>query len=243
MPRSFVRNMSGSHPTERMHLLWDGVRQALRDLDAGRLDLEGLDRACSDALALYERLVVLRHKAREGKQSPLAPPRSQVQEPPPVSTPEMPVMRLETRPTETPVRQTSLIDAIAETEKPPAQPKAAKANPPEHVRGVSQMPQKPERTGEKPPVQKGASLGDKLEHAPIPDLHKAIALSQKFWFVAELFGGQRERYEKAIDAINTAGSLDDARAYIAREVVAKAARPPAEDALHTFNELVERRFK
>lgn len=232
-----------------MHLLWDGVRQALHDLDGGRLDLEGLDKACADALALYERLVILRHKAREGKLAAPPAPSAIAKEPPPVSASEMPVMRLETRPAETPVRQTSLIDAIAETEVPaapaaPAAPKApTKANPPEHVRGVSQEPRKPERTGEKPPAQKGPSLGDKLEQAPIADLHKAIALSQKFWFVAELFGGQRERYEKAIDAINGLKSVEEARAFVAQEVVGKATRPPAEDALQAFTELVDRRFK
>ena len=59
--------MSEANPTERMHLLWDSVRQALRDLDAGKLDLDGLDRASADAQALYERFIVLRHKAREAK--------------------------------------------------------------------------------------------------------------------------------------------------------------------------------
>lgn len=85
-------------------------------------------------------------------------------------------------------------------------------------------------------------MADKLEKAPINDLHKAIALSQKFWFVAELFGGQRERYEKAIDTINALGSLEEARSFVSKEIVAKAARPPAEDAQQAFNELVERRF-
>jgi hypothetical protein len=235
-----------------MHLLWDGVRQALRDLDAGRLDLNGLDKACADAQALYERLVVLRHKAREGKQAPPLPEPPVVKEPPPEVATEMPVMRLETRPTEVPPRQTSLIDAIAETETPgapqvepsaPATKPVAKADAQAPVRPAAQPAQRPERSGERSSVPKGATLADKLEHAAIPDLHKAIALSQKFWFVAELFGGQRERYEKAIDAINALGSVEDARTFIAKEVVAKAARPPAEDAMQAFNELVDRRFK
>ena len=105
--------MSETNPTERMHLLWDSVRQALRDLDAGKLDLDGLDRASADAQALYERFIVLRHKAREAKRvAESAPP--VVKEPPPViAPPELPSLRLDTRPTEVPIRQTSLIDAIA----------------------------------------------------------------------------------------------------------------------------------
>ncbi len=227
--------MSDANPTERMHQLWTSVQQALRDLDAGKLDLEGLERASADAQALYERLVILRHKAREGKS---APPPPVAKEPPPVTAPaELPNMRLDTRPADTPPRQTSLIDAIAETETPPP----AKPSPPEHVRGTSTPPTRPPRTSDKP--AKAPSLADKLEKAPINDLHKAIALSQKFWFVAELFGGQRERYEKAIDAINAMPTADEAQAFVEKEIIAKAARPPAPDALQAFTELVDRRFK
>lgn len=86
-------------------------------------------------------------------------------------------------------------------------------------------------------------MGDKLERAPVADLHKAIALSQKFWFVAELFGGHRDRYEQAVNALNAMGSLDEARTFIANEITAKATRPPAADAIQAFNDLVERRFK
>ncbi len=249
--------MSEANPTERMHLLWDSVRNAIRDLDAGKLDLDGLDRACADTQALYERLVVLRHKARETKVEvvPVV-----VKEPPPVTAPpELPNMRLDTRPSEVPIRQTSLIDAIAETETPPAikapvpTPSPTPAPPPAKPIPVAEpaiqapievpVPPKPKpvKPVEKP--AKGPSLADKLESAPVADLHKAIALSQKFWFVAELFGGQRERYEKAIDVINTLKSVEDAQTFIATEIVAKATRPPAEDALQALNELVERRFK
>lgn len=250
--------MSEANPTERMHLLWDSVRQALRDLDAGKLDLDGLDRASADAQALYERLIVLRHKAREAKRvADSAPP--VVKEPPPViAPPELPNMRLDTRPTEVPIWQTSLIDAIAETETPPApkspapQPAPPSTAPVKAVReeeptkaaptdGSVPPKAKPAKSAEKAP--KGPTLADKLESAPVADLHKAIALSQKFWFVAELFGGQRERYEKAIDAINALKSVEDAHTFIATEIVAKAARPPAEDALQALNELVGRRFK
>lgn len=228
--------MNDSNPTERMHQLWDSVERALQDLEVGKLDRDGLERATRDAHALYERLVILRHKAREAK--PPGATAAAAKDLPPVTPPaELPSLRLDTRPTDAPTRQTSLIDAIAETETPPP----TKPSPPEHVRGTSTPPARPPRTGDKPP-SKGPSLADKLEKAPINDLHKAIALSQKFWFVAELFGGQRERYEKAIDSINSLGSLDEARSFVTNEIVAKAARPPAEDALQAFKELVDRRF-
>ena len=64
--------MNDAQPTEHMHQLLANLEQALRDLDAGNLDLDGLDKASKQAQSLYERLVVLRHKAREGHR-PTAP--------------------------------------------------------------------------------------------------------------------------------------------------------------------------
>lgn len=217
-----------------MHRLIDALTKAIDALDAGLSGPEALDQATDDARALYERLVVLRHKAREGKV--VAP----VQPEPPLPSPpvEMPAMKLETRPADPPTRQTSLIDAIAETEEPPAATTAADV--------ASAEPVAPKPKPAKAPARqeaKTASLGDRMEHAPIPDLHKAIALSQKFWFVAELFNGQRDRYEKTIDGINAARSLDEARALLAQEVNAKTGKAPDADALAALNELVDRRFQ
>ena len=260
--------MNDAQPTEHMHQLLANLEQALRDLDAGNLDLDGLDKASKQAQSLYERLVVLRHKAREGHR-PTAPstPLSVVKEPQAISA-ELPSMRLDTRPSETSPRQTSLIDAIAETEtkpakkavpaiaektpaapvseeKPPAQPPISPI--PVEVKSFDTGGNTPPRSKPAKPAEKttpkGPTLADKLEHAPVTDLHKAIALSQKFWFVAELFAGQRERYEKAIDSINGLKTLEDATAFVATEVLSKTGKPPAEDAVKAFSELVERRFK
>jgi hypothetical protein len=216
-----------------MHRLIDTLAKAIEAMDEGRLGTEALEQATDDARALYERLVVLRHKAREGKL--VTTPFVAEPVPPPA---ELPAMKLETRPVEPPVRQTSLIDAIAETEVPaPA--------PPEVIPMPVQPPvQKPKAPKAQPKQEaKAASLGDRLEHAPIPDLHKAIALSQKFWFVAELFNGQRDRYERTIDGVNAAKSLDEARALLAQEVNAKSGKAPDPEALAALNELLDRRFQ
>lgn len=260
--------MNDAQPTEHMHQLLANLEQALRDLDAGNLDLDGLDKASKQAQSLYERLVVLRHKAREGQRPKASStPLSVVKEPQAISA-ELPSMRLDTRPSETSPRQTSLIDAIAETETKPAKkavPAIAEKTPAAPVseeKPIAQPPMAPisievksfDMGGNTPPrskptkpaektTPKGPTLADKLEHAPVTDLHKAIALSQKFWFVAELFAGQRERYEKAIDSINGLKTLEDATAFVATEVLSKTGKPPAEDAVKAFSELVERRFK
>lgn len=207
---------------ERMLELTASIQHALRELEAGRLDAEGLDRCTEEARALYERLVVLRHKVREATLAAAAQPSA-----PAAPSAQETSIRLETRPPGTPTRQTSLIDAIAETEQATRPQRQLKPKGPE---------KKPARQAG------GASVADRLEHAPVADLHKAISLSQKFWFVAELFAGQRERYEKAVDAINAAADLAQARAFIDREVLAPLPKPPGDDVLATFLELVQRRF-
>ena len=263
---------------ERMNELIATIQRALSDLEAGKLSHQGLEECTEEARALYERLIVLRHKARETATRPSATFPGPVTVKPdvpsaPIAT-EAPPMRLDTRPVEVSPRQTSLIDAIAEIGSKPAKkaPKAlaiaeAKTAPPviEPVQAnaavekpdvvkLAAEPAPAKAVAEKPMAKtvmpKAApktapapTLADKMEHAPITDLHKAIALSQKFWFVAELFGGQRENYEKAINAINAAKSIEQARTYIDSEVTAKLPKPPSADVLSAFMELVERRFR
>ncbi len=179
---------------------------------------------------------------------------------------ERPSMRLDTRPDVSP-RQTSLIDAIAEHEEPvtpkkpvaPAIPSSSeKAVSPkaEEMAVVAPAPEpKPAEVMEAvakteapkpvpvPPAKRGSSLADRMEHAPISDLGKAISLSQKFLFLAELFGGQSAVYEKAIDTINGYKALEEAKQFLDTEVIAKLKRSPDPEALSSFMDLVERRFK
>lgn len=226
--------MEDGKPTERMNELLASLQQAVQALGTGSLSAEGLEQATAEAQALYERLVVLRHKMRERAQAKPAAP----VEPPPAQ-PEMPALKLDTRPAEPVVRQTSLIDAIAETENEGGRRKPKRTTP---APGGASAPAPPVPSTEHPLPSSRSSLADRLEHAPIKDLHKAIALSQKFWFVAELFGGQRERYERTIDALNAAPDLDSAKAVV-KEVEAKLSKPPSDDVLKIFTELVERRFR
>jgi len=245
--------MSEQKGYERMHELIGSLRSALGRLEEGKLSSEGLEHTVEEARKLYERLVVIRHKAREAaliaaqKAKPTV-----VAEAPPV--PEVAPIRLDTRPPETAPHQTSLIDAIAETESVPAEekPVPVKAAPmkveaekvPEKVVAEKPAPEMPRVAKPKPaPKERPETVAAKLEHAPVADLHKAIALSQKFWFVAELFAGQREQYDKSIDALNNMAGLDEAQAYMEREVVGKLPKAPGDDVLATFMELLQRRYR
>ncbi len=264
---------------ERMNELIRSLQQAMGRLGEGKLDLPELEQCTEDARAIYERMVVLRHKAREaavgaGKQvaakaTGVRP--ATVEEAIAEADVKESVIRLDTRPAEASPHQTSLIDAIAETEtppvpkptvevpkpvaavpKPPAPPKPAPEvhTPPEPPKPAVEAPMPPAppkpKTPKAPPVkekqEQPISLADKMEHAPVADLRKAIALSQKFWFVAELFGGERDRYEKAIDAINAMANKEEAEAYMRTEITDKLPKPPGEEVSATFTDLLQRRF-
>ncbi|HMQ75628.1 MAG TPA: hypothetical protein PKE21_04635 [Flavobacteriales bacterium] len=216
---------------KRIQDLVKALIEAERALEKGGLNVAGLEQACDDARELYERLVVLRHKAREGERPhpPAAalalaaePPAAKPKEEDPPKAPAplpAPVIRLDTR---AEIRQTSLIDAIAETESAPVRPRAGKP-----ASGAVDRPK---------------SVADKLGEAPIPDLSKAIALSQKFWFVAELFGGDRVAFEQGVEAINTAADGDEARRLV-KEQLGRLKKAPDPEALQAFLELVERRHR
>jgi hypothetical protein len=189
-----------AHPT--MADLVAALEQAVARLGAGDLRADALELTTAQARDLYERLLVLRHKARE-RAATKAPP----------LVPSEQALRLDTRPL-TDTRQTSLIDAIAETEK----------------RG---------KGGKKV----SATVATKRERAPLADLNQGIALSQKFWFINELFSGDRAAYDAAIAKLNALPDLEQAKTLARDEIFARAKRPPAEDVRATLLDLIERRYR
>lgn len=223
------------------------LAQAEQDLSSKGLDLSGLERVCEDTRELYERLVVLRHKAREARITGAAAPATERPDPaeskgtvlvPDKADTVSDGIRLDTRPVEISPRQTSLIEAIEASEQvPPAAKKAAT---------TSRSTRKIERgtvvaddpRGRKEP----ATVAEKLEKAAIPDLAKAISLSHKFWFVAELFSGDRITYDKTINLLNGMGTKEAALAHVEKEVLPKLTKPADPEALATFTELIQRRF-
>lgn len=228
--------MAETKASDRMNGLLRSLQQAMERLQGGQLTLEELEQATGQAQALYERFVVLRHKAREGavgavKKAEAPAPKAEG----PKAGEEEASIRLDTRPAEIAPQQTSLIDAIAETESLNAM--AAEAAPTPAPKPKANKPAAKQAASERP-----VTLADKLEHAPVADLRKAIALSQKFWFVAELFANDRKRYEEAIDALNAMPGLKEAEAFLKNEVIAKLPNPPGEEVATTFSELLQRRY-
>ena len=76
------------------------------------------------------------------------------------------------------------------------------------------------------------------ESAPVVSLREAIGVADKFMFVRELFGGDTEEYEQAINALETQPSFDDCIIYIAEHY----AWPSNSESTRLIMELIQRKY-
>jgi hypothetical protein len=216
--------MNDSVKFKRIQELAATLQTGLDELSVGKLSIEQLEMLTDHSRELHERLVVLRHKAYDASvkgekiESKEAEPVSiafKISTPAPaaVTPPPAPV---ESKP-EVPVNQVSLIDAIEEVTKAEAAPE-----PTSSVKETSEESfeinvgarQEAINTYTQPKPQESindrlsktvgnvASVAQKHEHTPIADLKRAITLNQRFQFSKELFKGNNQEYEVAIDRLN-----------------------------------------
>jgi hypothetical protein len=189
--------------------LADALQSSLSRLAGGNFAKAELEQLTLQARELYERLVVLRHKAFEselrGEQPVAREPKEE----------EKPVISFRVQVAETPEappvspNQVSLIDVIEEItreespeieEEPVAEAPAAKPMQipvPENLN---------DRLSKSIPAQE--TLAKKLETSPIGDLKRAITLNQRFQFSRELFKGNNQDYEVTIDKLNNSSRED-----------------------------------
>lgn len=81
-------------------------------------------------------------------------------------------------------------------------------------------------------------LSSKMQSKPIQDLNKAIGLNDRFLFIRELFGGNKDAYYEAIQIINEMPSYEEAEQYIRERFNWDEDKPE----VIRFMELVRRRF-
>lgn len=72
----------------------------------------------------------------------------------------------------------------------------------------------------------------------VDDLRKAIGINDKFLLIRDLFGGDAEAYEQAMDILNAFDNLDDCLIHIAEQYVWN----PNSDGAKLLIELLERKF-
>ena len=138
-----------------------------------------------------------------------APPPVQAPPPPPIPTPAPPPPPVEEKPAPAPplppppvvlepVRPAEPLPQIIPP--PPPTPVSFPAIPPEAEILFEQKQAK--------------ELSEKLSELPIPDLRKAIALNDRLLLTRELFGGDNQAFDNAINALNGFQSMEQAKAYL-----------------------------
>jgi len=179
-------------------------------LTAGKLSTAELETLTEQTRELFERLVVLRYKAYDESVNGVSKTTSIAEEIAPVE-PVREEVKWE------PTNQVSLIDAIEEvTKSEPVAPlftfqseQREEAPISNTLFDLAALPAT-ESVNEMLAKAMGTreTLAESLEHKPISDLKEAITLNQRFQFSRELFKGNNQDYELAIDHLNRTSRED-----------------------------------
>ena len=110
----------------------------------------------------------------------------------------------------------------------------------EAVQGKSEDTMQNFNTSVSQPVSPPISLADKHQFEKIDDLKRAITLNQRFQFSRELFKGNNQEYEVAIDRLNN--STREEALLMLRDLRAKFDWHEESSAALDFYGLVERRY-
>ncbi len=193
----------------------------LNGLYSGKNKKDSLEQMVNNSRELYERLIVLRHKAYEQEVQPIQQESIEV---------EMPVftLNMESQENEVPAMEPETSIAFETEEEVSAIPAPIEieieAEPETDTRQVNLMDMIEEVIQEKtstpaeentPIISLNEILAQQqtqhtilkaLEKAPIEDLKKSITMNQRFQFARELFKGDSEQYELSISELNNASS-------------------------------------
>ncbi len=86
------------------------------------------------------------------------------------------------------------------------------------------------------------SIGEKLQQHPVSDLKKSIGINEKFSFINELFDGDSESYNAAIDQLNKSVSISEAMEILSTGLAQKHNWTASGESYQQLKKLVERRF-
>jgi hypothetical protein len=235
-------NESTKYP--RLQELSASIQLQMERLKAGELSLEELEIVVNQSRELYERLVVLRYKAFDESVNGSAVATTNHEVAAAVNTVEESKPELN--------NQVSLIDAIAEVTKTEElkdqEPLFTMSAPVEQAPvantlfDLAALPATPSvnemlaRT-----MVQHETVAQHHTHAPIADLKIAITLNQRFQFSRELFKGNNQDYEVAIDLLNTS-TRDEAMQYV-KSLEVKYSWNEGSTVARDFRSLVDRRHQ
>jgi hypothetical protein len=86
------------------------------------------------------------------------------------------------------------------------------------------------------------SLATKLQKNPVSDLKKSIGINEKFSFINELFDGDLNAYNDAIEKLNSSSDHDAAVSFIQNDLISKYNWNGESESFLKLRNLVDRRF-
>jgi len=243
--------MSPSSDYKNLKDLTKSLSNGIKKLESGKLDSNELTSLLEDSRTLHERITVLQYlafekevKVKEVKKRKKETKKGQgsfelnfggpgiIEN---TSIGDNPESKTEDLDEETPANQTNLLDAIEEH--------VEEFDLEDGTNHVIEKPNLDNSTSINDSFAIGApekTVADKLRQQPIKDLKSAIGLNQKFLFMNDLFEGENEKFNDAINKINSFKNLQEALAYIDSEI--SSAWDKENSSVINFMDLVERRF-
>jgi hypothetical protein len=233
-------------------------------LNVGQLNASEIEELTQSSQDLYERLIVIRHKAYEKLGTPSTE-----------KIIEVPIEKKETEPIQEvkKVEEESIFDFSTETKIKEKEPEMMSFD---FSEPVTETPSVVEAIKEDAPVveepivtktiepqdssaslndshsgssslndsfseNKSGSLADSFNKSGISDLKTHIGINKKFSFISNLFAGSNENYNDAINTLNNCLDGDQARSILG-DIAQKNNWNVEDDTVVTFVDLVERRY-
>jgi len=246
--------MSLSSDYKNLKDLTKSLSNGINKLESGKLDSNELNSLLEDSRTLHERITVLQYlafekevKVKEVKKQKKEPKRQQgsfelnfgtqeiIEDTSVENGHESKTENLDELDQDTPANQTNLLDAIEEH--------VEDVDAEEDNKYVVEKTDLDHSTSINDTFASGTSektVADKLSRQPIKDLKSAIGLNQKFLFMNDLFEGENEIFNNAINKINSFNTLPEAIEFIDSEL--SSAWDKENSSVLNFMDLVERRF-
>ncbi|MCG8574021.1 MAG: hypothetical protein MI810_03995 [Flavobacteriales bacterium] len=261
----------GKTSYRNMKELVDELSARIDELQQGKLGMEELETAVSNSRELYERLLIVRYKALEqyakGEEVVVHAEEEVLVEEKTVEVEEEKVEEIEEskedniQPTfdfsldmntseeeeRVEVTEEVIEEEEAETELVEEETEVVEEEIEEEVIAEEEK-EEGIATQNEDEVSLNDKLGDgelslrkKLQSSPVTDLNSEISIAKKFEYISNMFDGNNDEYNQAIQVLNSCNTGDEARAKL-NEYSSKFNWNLEDKSIIKFVELVERRY-
>ena len=236
----------GINSYQSMNELLAELDRKLNDMNKGNMSLQDLDKGLELVREIYERLVVVRHKARELAVAPAKKPANEYKAPEvkPVAVQEVPAVVLAEEVKEEPAFNFSFSAPVESAEPVEVDTVPTVSKSVQRVR--KSLPKakeniEPTLKDKLATEEDSLTLRKKLQSTPVLDLTKEIGIGKKFEYISLMFKGDGKAYNVAISSLNSCSDLGQAKQLL-NDFSTNHGWNLEDKTVVKFIELVERRY-